>query len=42
MVMILTEKQTERLVQSYKKYWGRSTDETNDIKNLLNNLSVSI
>ena len=35
MVMILTEKQTERLVQSYKKYWGRSTDEQ-DIKNLLN------
>ena len=33
--MILTEKQTERLVQSYKKYWGRSTDEQ-DIKNLLN------
>ena len=36
MVFILTEKQTEKLVQSYKKYWGRSTDETNDIKNLLN------
>ena len=35
MVMILTEKQTEKLVQSYKKYWGRSTDEQ-DIKNLLN------
>ena len=33
--MILTEKQTEKLVQSYKKYWGRSTDEQ-DIKNLLN------
>ena len=35
MVMILTEKQTERLVQIYKKYWGCSTDEQ-DIKNLLN------
>ena len=33
--MILTEKQTERLVQIYKKYWECSTDEQ-DIKNLLN------
>ena len=35
MVLILTEKQTEKLVQTYKKYWGYRTDEQ-DIKNLLN------
>lgn len=33
MVLILTEKQTERLVQTYKKYWGGTE---RDIKNLLN------
>ena len=35
MVLILTEKQTEKLVQTYKKYWGYRTDKQ-DIKNLLN------
>ena len=33
MVLILTEKQTEKLVQTYKKYWGHTEQ---DIKNLLN------
>lgn len=33
MILILTEKQTEKLVQTYKKYWGHTEQ---DIKNLLN------
>ena len=35
MVLILTEKQTEKLIQTYKKYWGHRTEEQ-DIKDLLN------
>ena len=35
MALVLTEKQTERLIQTYKKYWGHRTEEQ-DIKDLLN------
>lgn len=35
MALVLTEKQTERLIQTYKKYWGHRTKEQ-DIKDLLN------